>query len=366
MNHCKLVFTRYLYIKEEVKLSLIFAILNKKEEAVFWAYELYYSGFKKELTDLFWSIYYDFYATLNVEFEKYLLNKLEKTLEITNDEKRIAAIVNNFMIRPHNMDVFMIRQIVNNFELAENINTCEPHLLISLLEQEDFVMLGYFILEIVDEISIEKVYINVITFFENKGVNINKNMLLKTFSKTQNILRKRIVLSKIIHYYVLMKNKIIGKNLYVETDPAEVIMYETINDISIKSYKILPMALLYFIDEEDYLSLFKLSRGLNITNEYHYNWLYYASFTPLWSERILKYNGIIDHTKKSVEFENDNLELFYNCFGYEPDEQKKQIQDKNIQKINKKRDWFSFYYKHNENSIISIDEYLTSLEEVSY
>ena len=41
MNY-DLQFTRYLYEKDEVKLSLIISILNKKEEAIFWAYELFY------------------------------------------------------------------------------------------------------------------------------------------------------------------------------------------------------------------------------------------------------------------------------------------------------------------------------------
>ena len=69
------VFTRYLYEKEEVKLALLFALLNKKDDAIFWAYELYYSGFSDELVELLWKMYYDFYATLNPKFEKYLLSK---------------------------------------------------------------------------------------------------------------------------------------------------------------------------------------------------------------------------------------------------------------------------------------------------
>ena len=36
-----LVFTRYLYLKDEVKLSLLVSILNKSDDAIFWAYELY-------------------------------------------------------------------------------------------------------------------------------------------------------------------------------------------------------------------------------------------------------------------------------------------------------------------------------------
>ena len=41
-----LVYTRYLYAVLEVKQSLLIALLEKQlDEALFWAYELYYSGF---------------------------------------------------------------------------------------------------------------------------------------------------------------------------------------------------------------------------------------------------------------------------------------------------------------------------------
>jgi hypothetical protein len=32
-------FTRYLYEKEEVKLAFVTSLINKKDEAIFWAYE---------------------------------------------------------------------------------------------------------------------------------------------------------------------------------------------------------------------------------------------------------------------------------------------------------------------------------------
>ena len=107
-------FTRYLYAKDEVKLSLAMCILNKnEEEAVFWAYELYYSGYKNELVDVFWTLYYDCYCSLNTSFEKYLQTKLKNNLDLDTDSANyIAMIVNNFMIRPHNMDIFMLKQIV--------------------------------------------------------------------------------------------------------------------------------------------------------------------------------------------------------------------------------------------------------------
>ena len=109
MNKPNFVFTRYLYEKEEVKLSLLFAILKRKEEASFWAYELYYSGFKDELKDLFWSIYYDFFATLNPAFKIYLLKQLKEPFK---EDKIVAQLVENFKTRPFNLDVFMLRHQV--------------------------------------------------------------------------------------------------------------------------------------------------------------------------------------------------------------------------------------------------------------
>jgi hypothetical protein len=48
------------------------------------------------------------------------------------------------------------------------------------------------------------------------------------------------------------------------------------------------------------------------------NWLYYASYTPIWNKRIMKYKGVIDHETKTVSIENEE---FYKNYDYEPDEQ---------------------------------------------
>ena len=48
-----MVFTRYLYNKDHVEFSLLAAIQEKKrEESLFWAYELYHSGFTNEVSAL--------------------------------------------------------------------------------------------------------------------------------------------------------------------------------------------------------------------------------------------------------------------------------------------------------------------------
>ena len=113
-----LVFTRYLYVKDEVRIALLVSILNKSDDAIFWAYELYHSGFKNEVFELIWKIYYDFFATLNPTFEAYLLKK-HKELIMTDDsshDRIICSIIQDLLFRQFNSDVFIIHSICENFE----------------------------------------------------------------------------------------------------------------------------------------------------------------------------------------------------------------------------------------------------------
>ena len=138
----KLALTRYLYLKEEVKLALLIAILKKSESSVFWAYELYYSGYKKELFCYLWKIYYDFYYALNPSFRDYFIKKQNDwenewkktqtddddydTIDLPADlecDKIIAMLVNDLLIRPHTADVFMLRNFAYNNESVDKTIT---------------------------------------------------------------------------------------------------------------------------------------------------------------------------------------------------------------------------------------------------
>ena len=393
----ELQFTRYLYEKDEVKLSLIICILNKQEESVFWAYELYYSGFKLELIDIFWSIYYDFYYTLNPSFEKYLQTKLKNNLDFdTSCENYISMIVNNFMIRPHTMDIFMLKKIVDicdfdnsdiqkynisgNFEIINNE-------LKSVLEAKDFMMLASLILTGIKEEHIIATFKASLDYFVTDiGLKIDSKKSVIEFekylnNKYHNDNKRVILLSRIVHYFVVMNNIKLGKNIYVHIEPEDVILYETIcADLKEKdkrtilpARKILPLAKIYSIDNDNYLSLFDLKREKqDIKIAYYYNWIYHSSFSPLWRSRILKHCGRIDEKNKKIIFEeeedsDDNEQAFYDDFGYEPDEQKVDIQNKTIQEIKKERTWLSFYNEHKNNGIIEIDDdILNDIDKLTY
>ena len=122
-----------------------------------------------------------------------------------------------------------------------------------------------------------------------------------------------------------------GKNIYVIVK--EDSSFQTLNIIP--CYKTLSTISFYNISRSPYMSLFHLKReNENIENAYLNNWLFYASFSPLWQERIEFYGGKINNEKKCILFEDDDLEEeFYNKYNLEPDEQSKEIQNKSISTI---------------------------------
>lgn len=387
-------FTRYLYEKDEVKLALVLCILNKKEEAIFWAYELYYSEFKTELVAVFWSLYYDFYYTQNPSFEKYLQTKLKNHLELDlNSENYISMIVNNFMIRPHNMDIFILKQVINicdfdNSDIQEyNTNGDFEFIraeLVSVLSNKDFMMLAALILTDIKEQHLLEAFKVILDYFATVvGLKFDSKKIVMEYEKYlgnnyQRNNKRIMILARTIHYFVLVNNKKLGKNIYVHIEAEDIIMHENIsadlkeNDKGraiLPARKILPLAKVYSIDVDNYLSLFELKREKqDIKTAYYYNWLYHASFSPLWKSRIAKYNGYVDAENKLIVFDEEiDFQNFYDEYGYEPDEQSENVENKTIQDIKKERTWLSFYNIHKNSGIVEIEEdILTDIDKVAY
>lgn len=353
------VFTRYLYEKEEVKLSLLLAILNRKEEAAFWAYELYHSGFKDELKTLFWTIYYDFFASVNPGFSIYLIKQLKEPIK---DDKIVAQLVEDFKIRPFNLDVFMLRHQVKLFEI-EKSDSME-------VNNGDYSGLASYILDDISEEKLEKYLENAIDYFVEKGLKINKKKMITDYNKiikVANCCKKVIMLSQILYLYSLEKKLKMGKNLYFSVEPEDVVMYDTIfTSQKIKAYRVLELGRMYEIDSDNYLSLFKLKREKqNIRDAFLNNWLYYTLNTPFWRKQIEKYNGIINNTEKIIYFneDTDDFDNFWELFNYEPDEQKKIVQDKSIKELINVRTWKSFYNEKKGSGLVHMaDEFLDEFE----
>jgi hypothetical protein len=359
-----IIFTRYLYIKDEVELSLLVSILNRHGDAIFWAYELYYSGFKQELFAFIWKIYYDFFATLNPTFEAYLLTKCQEFL--TND-CLVSSIIQDLIYRPYNTDIFLIRIVCNLFEVDityyhNNVITNIEEAKINIeqwIQTNDYRSIGQWILNInqntIDVIDIYKIYLNSFELTNNKKLIKD----FKTILRSNNIEKNILLLSRIMQMFSKKHNLKKGKSIYITVESEQIEKYKTIYvSNELKHYRILEKACECSIDNLKHLSLFKLNRNkYNLNPLYWHKWEYYASFSPLWNQQIASFNGIVHHNTTRVIFEDDDLmEEFYRSYGYEPDEQTQVVQDKSIMIIEKAYNWKWFHDKYKNNGLFEVWE----------
>lgn len=207
--------TRYLYNKSSVILSLRNAIHDRSyDQAVFWGYELYYSGFQKETIAVLLDIYKKRFSTNHPKLGLYIRKKIAE-----KKDECIATIVKNLtMKRPD---------------------------------------------------TVEK--------SEDKFVNV--------------------------------------KGYHIEP-------YKTVDPSHVKfKWKYLQTVCKYAVCKEK-LQKVDLDERLDIFRK---NWLYNASLSPIWEDRIKNSGGIV--CEGCVKFESeDDEESFYDLYGFETDEQPLEIQ----------------------------------------
>jgi hypothetical protein len=82
------------------------------------------------------------------------------------------------------------------------------------------------------------------------------------------------------------------------------------------------------------------------------SWMYYASFCPLWLERIQEHRGQICHETQRVWFEEeDDEEAFHSEYDLEPDEQPRSVQETILSPpVYHYISWKSFYEMYGSNS----------------
>ena len=264
-------FTRYLYIIDDVKSSLVIAILERNlEESLFWAYELYFSGFK--------------------------------------------------------IDVFCIlEQMVDMMFIPLN-----PQLGIFLEKKKrgwdesgEYCVVGTFIYNMV-----------------NRSYDISA--FVKKFCKDPELIRY-------VDLHTITAKPGMAKNIYITIEQKDVVKYITVNND--KPHYLLKKTVKYPV-RKNTLAIFNHEHGIyshdRIQYIYWYHWLYYACLSPIWSDRISKYGGNLNHDQHIVYFYTDEqADAFHKKYNLEPDEQSKQLQEMNIGTgIEEQMSWTEFYEKY--------------------
>jgi len=258
-----IILTRYLYIKEEVLASLVFAILEKRrDEALFWGYELYYSGFDNEVIEFVNALYRDMFQLKNPRLEKFVKSQTEAWSKGSMPESKDTSESKGSMPESKGRDAVLGTLIVNllsrEFEVDWFILNGKPKPYDPPIKDHKFYV-------ILVESDIEKYKHVVLPEDVSPRFMLSKACIFKTIKTANNV------------FGVAHKN----------------------------------------IDSK------------TIRHMQCYDWLYYASFSPVWLNRINEFWGTINHTDKTVIFANDdNDEAFYDLYGYEPDEQTVETQEK--------------------------------------
>jgi len=104
------IFTRYLFIKQNCYWTLLLNILNKaKNESLYWAYELYYSGFEKEIIMFIMNIFNIFYVnTTSISFKNIIIEKINLWLK-TGDETILGTLIYNICNKNADISEFFIK-----------------------------------------------------------------------------------------------------------------------------------------------------------------------------------------------------------------------------------------------------------------
>lgn len=105
------VFTRYLYPKDQVYHSLFLAILEKNvKEALFWGYELYYSGFQPETIHYVYTLFEEVFMSCNTDdFCAFIKKSYYSWVDDRERHDILGILIWNLVIRPYDVRQFLER-----------------------------------------------------------------------------------------------------------------------------------------------------------------------------------------------------------------------------------------------------------------
>lgn len=103
-----IIFTRYLYSKIDVKQSMLLALLERQtDEALFWAYELYYSGFQHDCFDFVINIYEELYSLDNPGLRAPIQKLIDSWTDDENLDWNLGTIIITLASRNYSLNSFI-------------------------------------------------------------------------------------------------------------------------------------------------------------------------------------------------------------------------------------------------------------------
>ena len=415
----KVILTRYLYLFDEVGLMFITSLLKNQslDECRFWISELYLSGFVEQSWDLLWFAYYDFYYIINPHFQHFIHKK-----SLDGDLKSILTIVKNLFKLKSSSEVFMTRQYNNCIkDITHIFKGKKPNWLMAIpvkyhglfrfIDKKLYQFAVSSLPDIVDTDIFKAIQIyfqlsdEQTMSFQNEFSQLSadkdqnsevppqpsadtsdnnevppsadnevppsadnevppsadtadqdqyKNAIHKLWAIICLLIFNRDYLSSKKKIYIACSDMEYNAVMKIHEDPIPLSKY---NNIQI--HKTLEHKRVYSI--EPICSSFHLLREKvqDINECYRRRWEFYAYLCPLWNKRFHKYNITVDSDEKKIVFhDDDELEEFYSEFGYEPDEQTYETENKRIVHMpeNNWKTWYNSIFTSNQKPIYEFTE----------
>jgi hypothetical protein len=316
-------------VKEEVMTSMLTSFLETDlESALFWAYELYFSGYEQETLIHLQKIYYYLFACQNPDLEEYIIGLC------SNVEKHyiIHDIVQTMILRPFDTDVLLLHRIATYLDYEVEMDTFDLH-------KMSYTDLAAYIVNHPEEhdtlLSHSEEHDTLLSHSEEHdtlfGVLPKVVPLVKPLLLLSRCLRSISISPSLVSSSVVSSST----NKYVEYMTSELKPAYTVLKTVCRP-----------IDPHQYLFLFGTPRTKipSYMQIYHSCWLVCASYSPIWAKRIAIHGGTVQGNK--VVFKNEVLEeSFYTKYGYEPDEQSMEVQYRNMCPILPGKTWSTIVRK---------------------
>lgn len=289
-----IIMTRYLYDYTHVKQSLIWALLDRqRDESLFWTYELYFSGFCEETFQLLWETYVNLYQELNPDLAPILLHLYRQS---ENDETMIGSWVLHLLEAPISLTY--------NMREKRNIHLSSP----KLSQTND-------IIPSVKCISDTEIDLYRTVTVEKCGFSAWK--ILRTTCR-----------------FMLRSEKISDDESDILQNP----VYESTSYVTSQGRTMHRKR--------------RVQPSIDISR--FDSWEYYASFSPIWLERIQEFNGYVCHETQQILFDDDDdLEDFHEKYGLEPDEQPRHVQESILPPCSYRFiSWKNFYEMYGSTSCL--------------
>jgi len=288
-----------------VKENILYCFLNnQKDELAYWLAEYYTSGYEKECLDYITRIYYIYYAILYPSFEK-LLTLKRKQWNNDPDYIFIAFIAHNLRTKQPCYDIHNIIQ-------CPKPKRGRKPTLTTILKKREWTSL-YMLLKQAD---LFECHTNICLYYDKTVDLVPIQDYYKETTELLSVHNQLImILGAAIHLTI--------KEKYIHSNSTVIILGKTLQKKYIElnteiPRKFLEMNILYpsrqLIPESSFRNMID-------------HWSMYAYDNPLWKSRIEKHHGTLKH--KQLVFEtDDDLETFYETYGYELDEQSLELQQK--------------------------------------